>query len=188
MIAGTLLAIPLALAKIEAPGGLRALASSWIELARNTPCLFQIYVFYFGLGAFGTHLSAYVSVLLALTFNNAGYMAEIVRGGLRAISPNQRRAALSLGMAPTQSYLYVVLPQLFRVIFHPSTNQLMWALLNSSLGMMIGLRELTGETAFQQSLTFRPFEFYLVAALGYYVMAKAIILTSRGIGARFFRY
>lgn len=188
MIVGTIIAVPLALAKIEGGRSMRLPASSWIEIARNTPCLFQIYVFYFGLGAFGIHLSTYFSVLLALTFNNAGYMAEIVRGGLRAISPNQRRAALSLGMTPVQSYLYVVLPQLFRVIFHPSTNQLMWALLNSSLGMMIGLHELTGETAFQQSLTFRPFEFYAVAAVGYYVMAKSIILASRGLSARLFRY
>ena len=188
MIIGTSLAIPLALLKDGGPRGARGLASGWIEVARNTPCLFQIYMFDFGLGAFGIHLSAYVSVLAALSFNNAGFMAEIVRGGLRAISANQRRAALSLGMTGTQAYLFVVLPQLFRVIFHPSTNQLMWALLNSSLGMMIGLHELTGETAFQQSMTFRPFEFYAVAALAYYVMAKAIILAARGLGAHLFRY
>jgi His/Glu/Gln/Arg/opine family amino acid ABC transporter permease subunit len=188
MVIGTALAVPLALLKQGGPRGARQLASSWIEVARNTPCLFQIYLFYFGLGAFGIHLSAYISVLAALSFNNAGYMAEIVRGGLRAISVNQGRAAHSLGMSATQTYLHVILPQLFRVIFHPASNQLMWALLNSSLGMMIGLHELTGETAFQQSMTFRPFEFYAVAALAYYVMAKAIILTSRGLGARLFRY
>jgi len=188
MAVGSAIAVPLALAKDEGKAGVRHLAGSWVEIARNTPCLFQIYIFYFGLGAFGIHLSAYVSVLAALVFNNAGYMAEIIRGGLRAISPNQKRAALSLGMSATRAYVYVVLPQLFRVIFHPSTNQLMWALLNSSLGMMIGLHELTGETAFQQSMTFRPFEFYAVAAAGYYVMAKTIILASRGIGARLFKY
>jgi polar amino acid transport system permease protein len=188
MVVGSALAVPIALAKDDGKPGLRHLAASWVEIARNTPCLFQIYIFYFGLGAFGIHLSAYVSVLAALIFNNSGYMAEIIRGGLRAISPNQKRAALSLGLGATGAYLYVVLPQLFRVIFHPSTNQMMWALLNSSLGMMIGLHELTGETAFQQSMTFRPFEFYAVAAVGYYVMAKAIILSSRGIGARFFKY
>ena len=30
---------------------------------------------------------------------------------------------------------------------------------------------IAGATAFQQSLTFRPFEFYFVAAVAYYVIA-----------------
>src|SRR5262249_44569495 len=148
----------------------------------------QVYLAYFGLGAFGIHLDPWWAVLVAVTFNAAGYLTEILRGGLRAVAPQQRTAALSLGMRPWQAYGYVVFPQLLRVTFLPIMNQAVWALLATSLGMIIGLDDLAGETAIQQSLTFRPFEFYLVAALIYYVIAKAIILSARLIAARLFRY
>jgi polar amino acid transport system permease protein len=163
-------------------------ATGWVELARNTPALVQIYMAYFGLGAFGLHLSPYTSVLTAISFNNSGYLTEIVRGGLDAVSPQQRNGALSLGMTSFQAYRYVIFPQVLRIVFLPVMNQVVWAMLGSSLGMIIGLDELTGATTFQQSLTFRPFEFYFAAAVAYYLLAKGIILTARLIGVRLFRY
>lgn len=184
MAAGTAIAVFLALGRRSENRLLARLAGAWIELARNTPCLFQIYMAYFGLGAFGIHLSSFNAVLLALVFNNAGYMAEIIRGGLNAVPPTQRAAALSLGMRASQAYLYVILPQLVRVVYHPATNQLMWAMLNTSLGMTVGLQELAGATAFQQSLTFRAFEFFLVAAALYYLMAKALMAGAALLGRR----
>jgi hydroxyproline transport system permease protein len=184
LVAGTMLAI----VKRTGPRFLRAPAIAWIETARNTPALLQVYLAYFGLGAFGIHLDPWWAVLLAVSFNNAGYLAEIIRGGLSAINPQQRAAALSLGMHPVQVYAYIVLPQVARIVFLPVMNQVVWALLATSLGMIIGLNDLTGETAIQQSLTFRPFEFYAVAGLAYYLMAKAIILSAQLAARRLFRY
>jgi len=187
MVAGTAIAIFLALARRSQIRIVHTAASAWIETARNTPCLFQIYMAYFGLGTFGIQLSSYVAVLLALIFNNAGYMAEIIRGGINAVPPTQRAAALSLGMNPAQAYAYVILPQVGRIIYHPSTNQIMWCLLNTSLGMTVGLQELSGATAFQQSLTFRAFEFFAVTAVIYYVLAKLVMLLARFFGVWVFR-
>ena len=155
-------------------------AASWIELARNTPALFQIYMIYFGLGALGLHLSSYVAMLIALSFNNAGFLAEIFRGGLQTIPKQQYIAARSLGIGSFKAYTHVVFPQLFRVVYFPYINQLNWALLNSSLGMIIGLRELTGATQAAQSESFRTFEFFIIAAVIYYAMSKII-----QAGARF---
>lgn len=187
MAVGTALGVLLALARRSDRRELNLPAAGWIEAARNTPCLFQIYMAYFGLGAFGIHLNSYSAVLGAIIFNNAGYMAEIVRGGLNAIPPTQRAAALSLGLRPWQAYAYVILPQVVRIVYYPSTNQLMWVLLNTSLGMTVGLQELSGATAFQQSLTYRAFEFFTVAAVLYYVLAKLLMGLSRLIGLRLLR-
>ncbi len=187
MAAGTAIAVFLALARRSENRALHGAASVWIETARNTPCLFQIYMAYFGLGSFGIQLSSYVAVLVALVFNNAGYMAEIIRGGINAVPPTQRSAALSLGMNPAQTYAYVILPQVGRLIYYPSTNQVMWCLLNTSLGMTVGLQELSGATAFQQSLTFRAFEFFAVTAVIYYVLAKSVMGLARLFGLWLFR-
>ncbi|MBS7560188.1 amino acid ABC transporter permease [Pseudomonas sp. RC4D1] len=174
MIIGTLLALVLSILRRQSSGiGLRV-SASWIEVARNTPALFQIYMIYFGLGAIGLHLSSYMAMLIALSFNNAGFLAEIFRGGLQSIPKQQYVAARSLGMGAFKAYTHVVFPQLFRVVYFPYINQLNWALLNSSLGMVIGLRELTGATQAAQSESFRTFEFFIVAAVMYYVLSKLI--------------
>ncbi len=187
MAVGTALGVLLALARRSGHRNRILAASSWVEVARNTPCLFQIYMAYFGLGTFGIHLDSYSAVLVALIFNNAGYMAEIIRGGLDAIPSTQRAAALSLGMRSWQVYTYVILPQVLKIVYYPSTNQLMWALLNTSLGMTVGLQELSGATAFQQSLTYRAFEFFTAAAVIYYLLAKLVMGLSRLIGLRVLR-
>ncbi len=188
MLFGLTIGIFLALAKTSSRQLLSLLGECWVEVARNTPALLQVYLAYFGLGAFGIHLDPWWAVLVAVVFNNAGYLTEILRGGLQAVSPQQRAAALSLGMKTWQVYGYIIIPQVLRIVFLPIMNQVVWALLATSLGMIIGLNDLAGETAIQQSLTFRPFEFYTIAALVYYAIAKGIILSARSAARRLFRY
>ena len=162
--------------------------ATWVALARNTPALLQIYLFYFGLGAVSIHMSSYAAVLAAITFSNAGYLTEILRGGMDAISPAQRNAAIGLGMRPVQVYVFVIIPQVLRIVFLPITNQIVWAMMGTSLGMIIGLQELTGMTTFLQSQTFRPFEFYLVAAVIYLIVAESILITARLTARYSFRW
>lgn len=165
----------------------RNFTKTWISIARNTPALLQIYIAYFGLGSFGIHLSSYVAVLGAIAFNNAGYMTEILRGGLELISKNQNQAAKGLGFNKFQTYVYVIYPQVLKTVFLPMTNQFIWAMMGTSLGIIIGLQELTGMTTFLQSQTFRPFEFYFIAALIYIVISKSILFGSGFIAKRYLR-
>ncbi|WP_108061766.1 amino acid ABC transporter permease [Poseidonibacter lekithochrous] len=187
MILGLVIAIFLSLGKESENELARTSSIVWIEIARNTPALFQIYMAYFGLGAFGIHLSPYVAVLVALTFNNAGYLAETLRGGFSSIPNTQMSASRSLGMSKIQTYWYIILPQVLRKVYHPMTNQMIWAILMTSLGTLVGMLELTGKTDQLQSLSFRTFEFYLVAALMYFIMAKSVLLGSRLLANRLFR-
>jgi His/Glu/Gln/Arg/opine family amino acid ABC transporter permease subunit len=186
-IFGLAFGIILAIAKRSGNWFARAVAVPWIETARNTPSLLQIYIAYFGLGVFGINISAWWAVLLAITFNTAGYLAEILRGGFGGVSVKQRAAALSLGMRSYQVYFYIILPQVLRIVFLPIMNQVVFALLGTSLGMIIGLNDLAGVTATLQSRTFRPFEFYFVTACIYYTLVKAITLVTRWMGRHYLR-
>ena len=94
---GILLGVLLALAKNSGNRILSGFASGWIEVARNTPALYQIYMAYFGLGSFGIYVGSFGALLIGITFNNAGYLAETFRGGLRAIPATQMKTARSLG-------------------------------------------------------------------------------------------
>ncbi len=189
MILGVAFGVLLAVARMSGNRIARAAATSWIEVARNTPALFQIYMAHFGLGSFGLHLSPFTALLAGITFNNAGYLAEIFRGALRAIPPTQTRAARSLGMGPVRAFWSVVMPQMFRISFPPMTNQMVWAILMTSLGITVGLAtDLAGVTQNLNVRTFRTFEFFALAAILYYLIAKAVMLGARLIAWRLFRY
>lgn len=189
MLIGISVAMVLTLFRLSKNRFLSGVAATWVEIARNTPALFQIYMVHFGLGSFGIHLSPYMSLLIGIAFNNAGYLTENFRGALKAIPETQTRAARSLGMTPLQAFGNVVMPQMLRISFLPMTNQMVWAILMTSLGAVVAMNtDLYGVTSELNARTFRTFEFFAIAAVIFYVITKAITLSARLIAARLFRY
>jgi hydroxyproline transport system permease protein len=189
MIIGISIAIALTLFRLSGNRFLSAITTTWVEIARNTPALFQIYMVHFGLGGFGIHLSPYMSLLIGIAFNNAGYLSENFRGALKAIPDTQTRSARSLGMTPIQAFQHVVMPQMLRISFLPMTNQMVWAILMTSLGAVVAMNtDLYGVTSDLNARTFRTFELFAIAAVIFYVLTKAITLSARLLAARLFRY
>ncbi|GIZ10734.1 amino acid ABC transporter permease [Pseudomonas sp. NCCP-436] len=189
MLLGTVIALLLTVMRQMKNPVPRHFANTWVSIARNTPSLFQIYILYFGLGSFGLHVSSWVALLAGITFNNAGYLAENFRGGLKAVPETQMKAARSLGMSAFQAYRLIIVPQLLRIVFHPLSNQMVWAVLMTSLGVIVGLNnDLTGVTQDYNVKTFRTFEYFALAAVLYYLIAKTIVLAARLMAWRLFRY
>ena len=174
MAIGVVVALALTLFRLSGNRILNGFATAWVEIARNTPALFQIYMAHFGLGNFGIHLSPYAALLVGIAFNNAGYLAENFRGALKAIPETQTRPARSLGMSPLQAFRYIVMPQMLRIAFLPATNQMVWAILMTSLGVTVGMNtDLAGVTQALNAVSFRTFEFFALAAVIFDVIAKA---------------
>jgi len=189
MVIGISVGILLTLFRLSGNRILYGIATTWVEIARNTPALFQIYMVHFGLGGFGIHLSPYLSLLIGIAFNNTGYLTENFRGALKAIPETQTRAARSLGMSPIQAFQNVILPQMLRISFLPMTNQMVWAILMTSLGAVVAMNtDLYGVTSELNARTFRTFELFAIAAVIFYVITKAITLSARLLEARLFRY
>lgn len=179
MGAAIFVAAPIAVASTRRRGVSSLLARAWIEFARNTPCLLQVYVFYYGLGAFQIFLPAWLSVTIAIFFNSVGYLAEIYRGGLKGISRTQFKGGLSLGFNSFDVYRYIIFPQVFARTYNSITNQFIWALLNTSLGALIGLYDLSGMAIDYQSKTYRTFEFFLAIGVVYFLLAKGVLVLAR---------
>ncbi|WP_281978955.1 amino acid ABC transporter permease [Pseudorhizobium flavum] len=189
MVIGLACAFALTVFRLSGNRVLSGFAAVWVEVARNTPALFQIYMAHFGLGNFGIHLSPYAALLAGIAFNNAGYLAENFRGALKAIPDTQTRAARSLGMTWLQAFHFIVLPQMLRIAYLPATNQMVWAILMTSLGVTVGMNtDLAGVTQELNARSFRTFEFFAIAAVIYYVIAKAVTLAARALAWRMFRY
>ncbi len=79
----------------------------------------------------------FVALLAALVTYTAGFIAEIVRGGIQAVPHGQSEASAALGLRPGQILRLVVIPQALRVIVPPMTNQYLNVLKNSSFGAAI---------------------------------------------------
>ncbi|WP_062115102.1 amino acid ABC transporter permease [Aureimonas sp. AU40] len=188
MAIGLVCAVALTLFRRSDSRILKGFAATWVEVARNTPALFQIYMAHFGLGAFGIHLSPFTSLLAGIAFNNAGYLSENFRGALKAIPDTQARAGRSLGLTSLQAFRYILLPQMLRIAFLPATNQMVWAILMTSLGVTVGMNtDLAGVTQALNAKSFRTFEFFAIAAVIYYVIAKVVTLAARALAWRLFR-
>ncbi len=79
----------------------------------------------------------FVALLAALVTYTAGFIAEIVRGGIQAVPHGQVEAASALGLRPFQTLRLVTIPQALRVMIPPLTNQYLNVLKNSSFGAAI---------------------------------------------------
>ncbi|MFG1297922.1 amino acid ABC transporter permease [Xanthobacter variabilis] len=84
----------------------------------------------------------FVALLIALSTYTAGFIAEIVRSGILAVSKGQSEAAHSLGLRGGPTLRLVVIPQAMRVIVPPLTSQYLNLTKNSSLGVAVGYPDL----------------------------------------------
>lgn len=80
----------------------------------------------------------FAALLAGLVIYTAGFIAEVVRSGIQAVSHGQWEAAQALGLKPDQVLRLVVLPQALRVIIPPMTSQYLNLTKNSSLAVAIG--------------------------------------------------
>ena len=184
IVFGTVLGFVLGLLSVGPFGPLRWFVRAYVDFIRGTPLLIQLFLVYFALPVTGINLSAFWTGVTALSLNAGGYIAEIVRAGIGAIEPGQTEAAESIGMRKGQILLYILLPQIYRSVIPPITNELITLLKSSSLLSVISVFELTRSGQVIISLHFRPFEIYALIALYYYVIVSFIAWISRKMERR----
>jgi polar amino acid transport system permease protein len=149
---------------------LQFIGAAYVEVFRNTPLLIQIFIIFFGLPGLGIKLSPYVSGLTALVLYVGAYNTEVIRAGLEAIPTGQVEAAKSLGLTGVQTFLYIILPQTFRISLPALGNNWVALVKNSSLVSVIGMVELTWVASDLNALTFRSFELFGAATVFYLIL------------------
>jgi polar amino acid transport system permease protein len=153
---------------------LRAIASFYVWFIRGTPALIQVFIIYFGLPQIGVNPSPFLAGVIALGLNSGAYVAEIIRSGLLAIPKGQFESSQALGMSHPETMVRIVLPQVFKIILPPLTNEAIAALKNTSLLSTITVVDLTLYAQTIISTTFRPFQFFIATAVIYLVMTTLL--------------
>jgi polar amino acid transport system permease protein len=181
---GTLLGLTLGLLSLGRVALIRWFVRGYVDFVRGTPLLIQIFLVFFALPAIGVRLHEITAGVVALSFNAAGYVAEIVRGGVGSIEKGQTEAARSIGMRHRQILVFILLPQTLRAIVPSLTNELITLTKSSSLLSVISVYELTRAGQAIISVHFVPFEIYGLLALYYYVIITALAWLSRQVERR----
>lgn len=167
---------------------IRWVANAYIWFFRGTPLLVQILFVYLAMpylslarplraadiftamGFTGIYTDSFIAGLIAFSFNEGAYMAEIVRAGIDSIDPGQMEAAKSLGMTYWLGMRRIVLPQAMRVILPPLGNEFNSMLKTTSLVSVISLYDLLGAAEAIGSPVFRTLEMLTVACMWYLLL------------------
>lgn len=172
---------------------LRAACRLFLEFVRDTPLLVQLLVGYYvifaplmsrSLGAMGWDDKLIIGIILLSLFEGA-YLGEILRGGVDSIPRTQWEAARAVGFDRMQVYRHVIFPQALRRVLPAIAGQGVSLIKDSSLLMVIGVREFAYQAKAYTSLTYGGIEAYVPLALGYLVLTAPLAWMSHRLERRF---
>jgi polar amino acid transport system substrate-binding protein len=171
MALAVVLGLVLVLLRLYGAAPVRWLAQAYVEVVRGTPLLIQLFLIYYGLPQIGIRLNPFLAGILGLGFNYAASEAENYRSGIQAIPKGQAEAAMALGMGRWQSLRHVVLPQAFRIVIPPVTNDFIAMFKDSSIVSVITMVELTKVYGMLANSTFDYIGLGLMTAAIYFALS-----------------
>ena len=183
-VIGAALGLAFALLKITDSRVLSIQAQVYIDVFRGTPLLVQIVIVYFTTASVGLRFnSLFFAGLVALSLNAAAYVAEIFRAGIQSIDKGQTEAGRSSGLTYAQTMRYIIVPQAFRRVIPPLTNEFVMLIKDTSLVSVIGLAELLRAARVLQSETFNGTPL-IAAALMYLAICLPLIYLTNALERR----
>ncbi len=187
---GLVVGTVLALMRLSSIAPYRWIAGIYIEFFRGLPAIVVLIAFSLLPLAFPGMVipfDPYGTVWIALGIVVSAYMAETIRAGIQAVPKGQLEAARSLGMPAGRAMRSIVLPQAFRIILPPLTNELIMLVKDSSLAYILGLStegfELTkyGRDLANTNANLTPL---VVAGLCYLVITLPLTIVVRRMEAK----
>jgi polar amino acid transport system permease protein len=183
VVAGALLAVPIAFARLSRNWLIGGIAFAYVYFFRGTPLLAQIFLLYYGAGEFRDAFEAiglwwmlrdaFYCALLTFTLNTAAYQAEIYRGAVAAIPSGQWEAAAALGLRRRATLVKVIAPQALITALRPLGNEIVFMIKGSAIASVITVLDLMGETRLAFSRSF-DFQIYLWAAMLYLLIVEVL--------------
>src|SRR4029453_636119 len=143
MILGIALGLVLGVMRVSRNPVAAVFAGLYVWFWRATPVVLQLLIMYFGFrqlideDIFRDNWTRFRVAVLTFALNEAAYMAEIVRAGIRSVEPGQMDAARSLGRTRLQAMTRIILPQALRVMVPPTGNEFIAMLKNTSVAFAI---------------------------------------------------
>ena len=136
------LGLIIALGRISKLGFIRWITGIYVLIMRGTPLMLQIIFIFFGLPLLDIGISRFPAAILALVLNYGAYFAEIFRSGIQSIDKGQYEGAYVLGLSNKHIFFRIILPQAFKRILPPVSNEIITLVKDTALIYVVGLDEL----------------------------------------------
>ena len=148
----------------------------FISILRGTPLMLQLLAVTYGpyyLFELPVSRNKLIPVVIAFAINYAAYFAEIYRGGIESMPVGQYEAAEVLGYTKTQTFIHVILPQVFKRIMPSITNEVVTLVKDTSMAFTVSYQEMftIGKQIANSETSFVPF---LVAGVFYFVFNAVV--------------
>jgi polar amino acid transport system permease protein len=182
------LGLPIALGSRSRIWPLKALCRAYVFVFRGTPLLLQLFFFYFFLPiAFDIKMDAFTTGVITFILNYAAYFAEIYRGGINGIDKGQYEAAHALGLSKRQTMFGIILPQTFKIILPPVSNEAIVLVKDTALVSVIAVSELmkASRGAVNRDVDMTA---YILAAVIYLLLTFVLTILSNYLEKRSLRY
>jgi polar amino acid transport system permease protein len=150
------------------------LPAAAVLIIRSTPFLLFLYLIYYGLPAAGLVISAKWCAFGAISIYYTFYVFEILRSAYLSLPKDQFEAYRACGYTEIDGFLGVILPQAYRRSASLLANNSIILMKDTSFFMIIGIADLTYSANEIQAVYFIPFEPFLVAVFGYWVISMLL--------------
>ena len=170
---------------------LRLLSEIFVDVIRGIPLMILAAFIFWGIPNFIESLTGqqspindFVAGTIALSLNSAAYIAEIVRGGIKAVPVGQMEASRSLGISYGKTMRKIVLPQATKLMLPNFVNQFVIALKDTTIVSAIGLVELfqTGKIIIARN--YQSFKMYAILAVFYLVIITLLTRLAKRLEKR----
>ena len=153
------------------------LGGSLTTLIRSLPSLVFLFWLYFLLPALlHVPMTPLESAVVALSIYDGAFIAEDIRGGLRAVARGQVEAGRATGLTPFQILRRITMPQAVRAMIPALVNRYINLFLYTSTASVVGVLEFTrAATLVSNRLLVHPIQIFGFAAAVYLVFCYAII-------------
>lgn len=155
---------------------LHQIITAYVELARNTPLLIQLFFLYYAFPVIGLKMSAQVCGIIGLVFLGGAYMAEGFTGGFAGVNSSQIDDGKALGMNNLQLARYVVFPQGFALSMPALSANVIFLIKETSIFSVIAIPELTNTALDLIGMYYRSNEYLLVLVIAYAIILIPVIL------------
>ncbi len=185
---GLVLGFAIALVRRLAIAPLNWLIRAFIEVFRGTPFLVQLFLIYAGGPPIGLRLSATAAGILGLALYSSAYFAEIFRAGFAAVPMGQIEAAVSVGMAPFDMMVRVLLPAALIAAVPSIVNMLIILSKETVVLSIITVPELMYQVQTMAAETFTAFDAIFAMAVFYWLLVEAVSRLGARIETRMTAY
>ena len=159
--------------------------AAYAYIFRGIPVLVLLFIIFFGLPAAGIRVPPFASMVLSLGLVSGAYLAEIFRGAMASVSPDEILAADAMGLNRAEIFLYIIFPQMFRMSIPGMINEFTSILKYTPFAYTVGIPEIMKEAMSLAAVTLRGLEIYLAVGIIYFAIYKLFVMSFMALEKRY---